>query len=377
MNINDQEYVIKHVELPSLGQLEKDWRELEARSDASFFTSWSWIGCWLSCLPSHIHPKLLRVTRGNEIVGLGLLVSRDFWRHRIFPVKALFLHATGDPLFDQITIEYNGFLVDRRLQTELVPQIYEHLVTMSTDWDELHLDGIVQSSLPQLAQSNGLKIVRRQEFSNYVDLDEVRFFGGDYLSMLGSGTRYNIRRSIKEFEKIGHVTLSVASNLEEAVQFMKGLKHLHQVRWASKGIDGAFGNKFLEFFHLKLIENRFYTGEIQLIMVRAGDRVVGYLYNLVYFGIIHNYQSGFDYSICKSQYSPGLVVHFLAIEYNMSQGHRSYDLMAGNSQYKQAICKHSQKMDWVVLQRDRIKFRIENRMRMLKYKLRAIVELIH
>lgn len=374
MDTCEQESVIKLVELPPLTLLEREWRELESRSDASFFTSWSWIGCWLSCLPSHIQPRLLRAARGKEVVGLGVLVSRDFWRHRIFPVKGLYLNATGDPLLDQITIEYNGFLVDRRLQKVLVPQLYQYLATSFADWDELHLDGVTEDIGFQFQNLIGLQTQRKRECFNYVDLDEVRLSDGDYLSLLGSSTRYNIRRSIKEFTKQGPVTLAVARTVGEALEFLSGLKKLHQARWLSRGLPGAFGYPFFESFHEELICARFDCGEIQLIRTNAGDRIIGYLYNFLHRGIVHNYQTGFDYTICKRQYSPGLVTHSMAIEYNTSQGHRVYDLMAGSSQYKQAIGIHLGKMDWIVLQRDRLKFRIENGIRQIKHSLQSIVK---
>jgi hypothetical protein len=44
---------LEPVDLDRLGQ---GWRTLEARSDASFFQSWGWIGCWLRHLPPDRQP---------------------------------------------------------------------------------------------------------------------------------------------------------------------------------------------------------------------------------------------------------------------------------------------------------------------------------
>lgn len=361
---------VEFTELPPREQLERDWLELEAHSDSTFFTSWSWIGCWLSCLPSRIQPKLLRVTSGEKTLGMGLFVSRNFLRHRLIPVKGLYLHATGDPLIDEITIEYNGFLADRDLQPIVVTQLLKYIVLHLKEWDELNLDGVTNIIRSMLPDFDGLHVSHQQRVCRYVDLDEVRGSGGNYLSLLGQNARSNIRRSIKELTKQGPITLTAAGNVDEALDFLEGLKQLHQAYWRSRGLPGAFANVFFETFHKRLIRSRFDCGEVQLIRIKVGDRTLGYLYNFVCQDVVYNYQTGFDYTIAENNNRPGLVTHSMAIEYNASCGHRIYDLMAGDSQYKQSLGTHAVDMDWVVLQRDRFKFRLEEGLRQIKRRLR-------
>jgi len=352
--------------LPPISVLEREWLELETRSDASFFTSWSWIGCWLACIPAQIQPRILRATIGVEVVGLGVVVTRNFWRNRLLPIKGLFLNATGDPLFDEITIEHNGFLTDRSLQSVVVPQFFEYLASMDDDWDELHLDGVTDITGAKLPELSGMLVKQRQRCNYYVDLDEVRSKSGGYLSLLGQNTRYNIRRSNKEYAKYGAILLTVAENIDQAFEFFAGLKHLHQAYWQSRGLPGAFANVFFEAFHSTLIKTRFFSGEIQLIRVNVGAQTLGYLYNFIQRGIVYNYQSGFDYLICEKKNRPGLVIHSLAVEYNSSLGHREYDLLAGDSDYKLALSTRTGEMIWIVLQRDLFKLRFEEFLRRIK-----------
>lgn len=368
MSINESEIFVECVEMPPYEQLEREWLDLEIRSDVSFFTSWAWIGCWLACLPEIIKPKLLRATKGNVVVGLGVLVFRDFWRHRIIPVKGLFLNATGDSILDDIIIEYNGFIVDNTLFPEVITRIYKHIFGDSLDWDELHLEGVTEITGCHLCSSADLQVVKRQECINFVDLKGVRESDGDYLALLGYSTRYNIRRSIKEFAKIGSVRLNVAGDVDEALEYLSILKGLHQAYWQSKGLPGSFANSFFEAFHDRLIRSRFDKGEVQLIRVCAGDRAIGCLYNFIHNRTVHNYQTGFDYSLCKRQYSPGLVTHSLAIEYNLSQGYNIYDLMAGDSQYKQALGTKTCNLEWLVIKKVRLKYKLEEALRLLKYR---------
>jgi CelD/BcsL family acetyltransferase involved in cellulose biosynthesis len=277
------------------------------------------------------------------------------------------LNATGDPLIDEIYIEYNGFLVNRTLEHIVVPSLYEYIATMLYQWEEFYFDGVSEHMNLQSNALINMKTQRRRESINYVDLDEVRKVGGNYISLLGPNTRYNIRRSIKEFNKVGPITLTVAENMDEALDYLSKLKELHQAYWQSKGKPGSFSNAFFERFHDNLIRTRFRYGDIQLIQANAGNFSIGYLYNFLYRGTVYNYQTGFNYSICKSQFRPGFVAHSQAIELNANLGQNIYDFMAGESGYKKSLGTHTRNLDWLLLQRDLLKFRLEDKLRQIKY----------
>jgi hypothetical protein len=79
------------------------------------------------------------------------------------------------------------------------------------------------------------------------------------------------------------------------------------------------------------------------------------------------YQTGFNYSLIESanKEAPGLLTHVLAADYNVSQGHARYDLLAGDSEYKQALANKCELLWWGRIQRRRLKFRAEDSARCL------------
>ena len=181
-------------------------------------------------------------------------------------------------------------------------------------------------------------VTRRRSKCHYVDLEALRRSGGEYLGLLGSHTRYNVRRSIREYEKLGPLVLESAASPEQASAFLSGLRQLHQAYWQQKGLPGSFANPFFNEFHAELIRSHFAEGAIQLLRMSAGKAVLGYLYNFVDQGRVYNYQSGYDYELCPKQYSrPGFVTHVYAVEFNRTAGHHIYDFMAGDSEYKQTL----------------------------------------
>ncbi len=364
-------------EIPDLSHLEKLWLDLEARGEASFFQSWGWIGCWLRALPGDFEPRVLMVRAGDTVVGLGIVIGRRRSRHGFVRSRGLSLNETGDPHHDQLTMEYNGFLVDEAVREEAEKRIFDLLIEENRDWDELYLSGLTPETwagyAPAVAGRRVGVWMEDTKPSDYVDLEAVRQGDGDYLAILSRNTRQQIRRAMRRYESSGPLCLEAASSLDEAFGYFDELKVLHQKYWNSRGNVGSFANAFFEKFHRSLIETLFESGAIQLLRISAGGEAFGYLYNFLKDGRIYAYQSGFRYDDDR-RLKPGLVSHYLAIDFNLAQDHRVYDFMAGESQHKKSLGTHSVDMYWVVLQRNRLVFRLEHLLRGIKAGVREKIK---
>ena len=353
--------------LPSLLEVERDWRDLEGRSDRSFFISWSWIGAWLTALPAHIRPELLRVQSQGRTVAMGVLVRRRLWRHGVFLSRALFLNCTGDPDLDSLTIEYNGLLVERGFAQEAGQSCIDFLLSRD-DWDEWFLRWAAgpRAIWPRARQRRPLGGAPPEHVPPRGSRSAAGF-GGRLSRASGSNTRHNIRRSMREYERFGSLVLESATTPEQAEAFLSGLMQLHQAYWQGKGLAGAFANPFFVEFHTRLVRSRFGDGAIQLLALRAGNQIVGYLYNFVDRGRVYNYQSGYDYDLCANHLAVPVWWHMrLAVEFNRGQGHLRYEFMAGDSQYKQALGVGSTEMIWLVAQRTRLRFLLEGGLRWVR-----------
>jgi CelD/BcsL family acetyltransferase involved in cellulose biosynthesis len=274
-------------------------------------------------------------------------------------------------LKDEITVERNGFLVHEQFAEDALREIYRFLGDESQRWEELRLDGMLGDHTWLSREHPELRVISLERQCYFVDLNEVRAHGGGYLGMLSQNSRAQIRRSLKEYSQLAPVRATVAETMDDAFAYLDGLKRLHQAYWTSRGKPGSFSNTFFETFHRRLVRERFEFGEIQLIRIDAGGRDLGYLYNFVYDGRVSNYQSGFDYGICEKYNRPGLVAHAMAVDLNIALEQRIYDFLAGDYQYKRMLGTHSEPMTWIVLQRDRLKFRAEEGLRRLKRRIQG------
>jgi len=351
--------------------LASQWNALAPLCEHSFFNSWSWIGCWLSCLPLSIRPLVLRVEQDGQVLALGLLTPRKIRRHGVVRSRVLCLHEAGDPAIDALRIEHNGLLLQRGSEEWLARAIVCYL-DRAPAWDELFLSGVAaENCLLQSAATTAASaklVFASREPSLFVDLAKLRDDKADYLSQLSGNTRSQIRRAMREYEARGPLAITAARSVEEAEEYLGELATLHQQLWQSRGESGAFAGEFFDRFHRTLVRECFDSGNIQLLHVAAGEKKIGYLYNFIADGYISFYQSGFAYDE-NPKLKPGLVSHTLAIELNRQLGHRVYDFLASDAQYKRSLATDSREMVWAVLQRPRLQFDLERRLKQLKRQM--------
>ena len=354
--------------LPAREALAATWRELETRATPSFFLSWHWIGCWLECLPPGVVGELLLVEEAGRPVGLAVVVARTTWRHGFVRSRGLYLNATGDESLDEIAIEHNGVLAEAGREREVLEAALGCLLHGERPWDELFIPGMRSPGLLAQVAPPGLRVRTISEGPcRFVDLAALRAAGRRHVEALGRSTRYNVKRSQREYEADGPLALEQAGSLPQAREYLGRLKELHQRYWTARGMPGSFANPFFVRFHERLVETAVAAGVVQLLRISAGGEDVGYLYNHVYRGRVYNYQSGFRYASGEGQHRrPGMVAHALAIEHNAALGHQAYDFLAGDTEFKRNFATAEEPMAWQALQHARLSLRLEEWLRRVR-----------
>jgi CelD/BcsL family acetyltransferase involved in cellulose biosynthesis len=339
-------------------EIESVWKQLSENGAPSYFLSWAWIGNWIDSLPANVVLNLAVFREHGEAVMACFLGRSVVVRQRIFRSDAYLLNQTGNRVFDQVYIEYNGFLskpgfpVNLREMADLLPG----------KWEEIYLSGLDPDGQPAncLQQEAGpyhFMIANRLP-SPYVDLERVRQ-NGDYAALMGKNTRSQIRRSYQLYRQRGVVACEIAADPQAAESIFDELVDLHQRSWQARGKKGAFASEWFRVFHRRLIQDRLASGEIQLIRVRCGTETIGCLYSFIYRGRVYFYQSGLCYET-DNRLKPGLICHAEAIQHNARMGASEYDFLAGFDVYKERLATDSRTLVWARIQKPRLKFRIES-----------------
>ncbi|WP_170130618.1 GNAT family N-acetyltransferase [Sphaerotilus hippei] len=354
-------------ELPAPAELERRWRGLECKADASFFITWAWIGLWLERLPEGVRPRLLQACLGDRVVGLAVVVRGPVRRRAGLPIcETWHLHATGQPSLDSLTIEHNDFLIDRDGGDEVRGAMLAHWVSQAGASAEFSLPGVSPAvwhgELHRFA-ARGLCREDHLRPSYTTDLRVLRDQGLDALSLPSNRTRTQIRRSIKEYATLGDVTLDEPASLEQALQWLDALAELHQSHWTSRGQPGAFSNPFFLGFHREMMRRCWADGTAEVLRVRAGPHALSYLYSFVHRGRVLHYQAGLEYGLIGKLAKPGLVSHVIASRHHIAKGRDIYDYMVGDSRYKDVLCNRPEQLQWTCLRTRSWRLRAESTLR--------------
>jgi CelD/BcsL family acetyltransferase involved in cellulose biosynthesis len=363
--VNYSDYVVSSDPVTELADLESEWLDLQERADCSYFQSWGWIGTWLKQIAIDLRPRVIRIRHGGLLVGMGILVPAKIKRHLIIYSYAHYLNEY--PFNDRnMVVEFNGLLADRGHETAVYTETINYVFKTDKNCDELFLGAIndrTRCALPVLRSPELLKDMRLKECDKSnawaVNLDQ---FGPDieaYMATLGKNRRAQLRRSFRYYDEHGQLSMHEAGNLMQAMEYFEGLKVLHTRRWQSVGQKGVFANLRWEAFHRALVRSRFPHNEVQLLMVTDANGPLGYLYNFIWRKHVYVLQSGFR-TPAEKYLLPGYVVHVLAIVHNRKNSMKTYDLMHGDSLYKRLLCNHEEQLYWMVYQRGRLKFRLED-----------------
>jgi CelD/BcsL family acetyltransferase involved in cellulose biosynthesis len=339
-----------------------DWLALQEASVCSYFQSWGWIGVWLEILALDLQPKVIRVFNNNELVGIGIFVEKELSRRIIFQSTAMFLNEY--PFDDRnMVIEYNGLLVRRSHEQGAYVALINYLLDEQNNIDEIHFGAILNKAYIESAANqfpNKYTLIKKEEsLSWYLNLENVGTNIDSILSNLSKNRRAQIRRSLRLYEESGPIKISEATSKDEAFDYLDGLKRLHTDRWQAKGRQGVFANPQWEKFHKSLIKERFQYGEIQLLKVENTEGDIGYLYNYLWGKRVYVLQTGFK-MLDDKRLMPGYVVHCHAIIYNKNKGMKVYDFLHGDSLYKRILCDNQCTLYWMIVQKHKLKFQIEN-----------------
>jgi hypothetical protein len=357
------------------------WTYLLKKCPHTYFLSSGWTETWIKNLPTDCNLSLVVGFRNKLPVIAFFLGSKIASRHKFMTFRELSLNQTLIPDIDRIWVEYNAILIDPELKITLDSLLNLSLIE---PWDEFRMvrfssnykTNLIINSDPNssyILKSNRLK-------SYYVDLEKVRRNNYDYLAIISPKQRYQIRRSIKEYEKMGKIEIRSAENAEEALKILDELSEMHQKRWSARGLHGTMSSRYALDFHRDLVSRRFEHGEIQLLKVTAGSHVLGCLYCFLYQRDVSGYMCGFNY-LDRNVYSPGAVCHYYAIVHNAMKGFNSYDFLEGEDSYRERLSTDINMMETIVIRRKNIKYTIEQcimRLRELyKRKYPAIRVVMH
>jgi len=245
--INDFEIKISHSY--NMEKLQQQWSSIQEGQNVPFFLTWSWISCWLETYRPEV--VIVSAEYENKIVAIGLFTCSIQIRHGFIKSCQYRLHQMGDPLLDQIWMEYNDFICVDKYRVSAVNACIQALQKSEEKWDEIILSMMSTSRANDIQNVIGDSHVMLTNPCYASNLDSVKGDNPQYLATLTPNTRYQINRSIRLYQKLhGEIKYVFAKNTDEALELFHEAGKYHILRWQ----DSGFNNKEFVSFHENLIK---------------------------------------------------------------------------------------------------------------------------
>jgi L-malate glycosyltransferase len=316
-------------DLEGFAKLREEWTQLLSSSRANcIFLTWEWLFTWWKHFANGRTLSIMTVRSGGQLVGLTPTSQRPpssshLWTLR--PLEFLGVGSVGSDYLDIIVRPGYEDVVTRALAARLGTR------SVAISLAQLRDDGAAARDLARELAIRGWRVARAvTDVCPFVDLRGHTWT--TYLESVGPALRYNLRRRLRNLEKLGEVRFEAAENVAQCLEGFDRLVALHNQRWTERGGSQAFHEPALISFHKDFIRLALDRGWLRLLTLSIDGTPVSLLYCLRYEASFLGYQSGFDLSYRK--HSVGLVSVGLAIRTAIEEGATEYDFLHGSEEYK-------------------------------------------
>lgn len=328
----DNELVLRLVTRPEEFQaLDGDWNELLERSRAdSFFLTWEWVSTWISCFSDGCQLRVIEARRRSDGLLLGIAplaiyvrrwVSLQAWKELAFVGRGL-------------SPDHLDFVMRSGHEERVGRALLDQVLAMRLDWDLLHLEGLVPSSvivplLEDMVPRSGLHM-------DTVVCPYIRL-RSDFTAWLGSlakRRRYRIRRNQLSLEQAFPEQIRVrrVTGSEDFESALPTLAQLHQEVRRAKGTSNVFRSPPFVRFHRQLGLWLLRRGRLRLYLLEIAGIDVAAVYCFRYRERVLFYATGYDRGY--ADYSPGVYLLLHAIKESIAEHAEVFDFLRGDESYK-------------------------------------------
>ena len=275
---------------------------------------------------------MIVVRHGKTLVGLAPLLLRPGAGVGGVRLRRLEFMGTGEAEADEVCSDFQDIYSACGFEDQVAAAVWQCLQNERPHWDVAVfrniLDGSVLSRfMAPMARDAGCASFRRPAGERFwVDLAAGNFDA--YTDGLSKKKKKRIFYYRRRLEKEGGFVERRIESREEIPFFLSEIARLSRLRLGQKGMESAWQSAKFRRFHAVVAPRLFDLGWLDLRLWTKDGRTVAALYNFLYEGTIHYYQSGFD-TEAFGNVSPGLVTISHVIEWGFANKLKRYDFLIG------------------------------------------------
>lgn len=323
--------------------LREQWDSLFDENKAnSVYLSWEWLFTWWEVYADSKRTLNIICVKDEKDRLLAIAPLMVTVKHTIPFLKRRILEflGTGEDQKDEVCSNYLGFIVAKDsenicqlLNEELVRGIAERR------WDEIWLASVPVESFKAIARCPEDRLILSHNSMTSCAIIVLPKSWEIYLSSLKRNWRYQIKKGREELKHKGVVECVAITALPEIHEAFREFVNLHQKRWTTSGMPGAFASEKFSRFHDKILERFSAKGWVGIRLLKVNGRTMAASYRFFYNQTVYFYQAGYDSTI-PSKIGLGMLERSFDIEEAIKTGFRRYDFYkAKDGSYKWHFAK--------------------------------------
>lgn len=320
-------------DIEQLAALAPRWDELaQCDSRDGFFRTSRWCLSWMRHIRPDAQPFVVVVRNSSgDVVGLAPL-CRVTYRDLGFRLQALSWAGR-----EVVSGDFLDFVVEPGCRSEATSAILQFLWAVRSRWSLLIMGELIdgadsERALRCMNESIRLPVHRQEErICPYIALPATF---DEYLNTLSSSTRYNIRRRLRNVQKMSaHV--DVYTTPREVTDRLDILIRLHLCRWQKQNLPGTLGRPGFAAF-LKAVCADPPPGASCRLYLLSDEKScpVAALLTFCFGQSALYYQAGWDPDSSWASQSPALVLMAHSIRDAIEDGFGYYEFLRGDESYK-------------------------------------------
>jgi CelD/BcsL family acetyltransferase involved in cellulose biosynthesis len=337
--------------------LEDRWKSLVQRCDNSIFSTWEWLATWWKHFGQERKLRVLVARDENKILGIAPLMLSQYNLLRLGKFRRIEFIGNQDA-------DYNDFILVEE-KTKCLTLFMDYLNEFS-DWDSLELCEINEESFSTkalLAMSSSRTPKLELNVSHLCPYISLPTSTEVFAASLGSNMRKNLHRYMRKLQKDYKVEFKTHRDFDSTKEAMEAFFRLHQKRWESKGMSGAFADKTSQDFHIDLAEVFNQKDWLALYFLTANDEPIAAAYTFDYNEKKHARLTGFDPDFSNFRVGSLLKMHIVEDcirkgleEYNLSRGagfgkeywstgvRKNYNMKMFNTNFRGQLFSYARKL---------------------------------
>ena len=306
-------YSITEESLDRLATLWKDHRnELNWQP---LFVLPPWLKIWRQAFASQAELYIPVIRQEDRIIGVAPLLIRD---------KVASIIGNAD------VCDYADFIVAPGKESDFYNALLDDLkqkeLTRLDLW-AIRPDSTAMTSLVETARQSGLKVsCHQQDVSLEVDLPAT---WDEYLQMLNSKQRHEIRRKLRRLEEAGNINYRFIEESQAVPDFMDVFLKMFV---ESREDKATFMTDEMDAFFKSMTAEMARAGLLRAGILELDDKPVAGIIAFEYNDTVYLYNSGYDPEY--RSLSVGILSKALHIKDSIERGKKRFDFLKGDERYK-------------------------------------------